>query len=97
MVGVNEFVEPEPTGPPLDTLKIGQVTEDEQNARLRRVRAERDGAAVRRALDGLKRTSAKGDNVMPALIEAVRAYATLGEMVDAMKATYGTYVEAAVI
>jgi len=97
MVGVNEFVEPEPTGPAIDTLKIGQVTEDEQNARLRALRAQRDGAAVRRALDGLKRASSKGDNVMPALVEAVRAYATLGEMVDAMKATYGTYVEAAVI
>ena len=96
MVGVNEFVEPEPPSPEIETLKIGQETEDAQNGRLRALRKERDQAAVRRGLDGLRRATDKGENAMPALIEATRAYATLGEMVNAMKDVYGTYVEAAV-
>jgi len=97
MVGVNELVEPDPPTPDIETLKIGQATEDAQNAGLKRLRAERNGAEVRRTLDALRRAAGGGENVMPALLDATRAYATLGEMVGAMRDVYGTYVEAAVI
>jgi methylmalonyl-CoA mutase N-terminal domain/subunit len=97
MVGVNELVEPESETPDIETLKIGQATEDAQNGALRRLRAERNGADVRRTLDALRRAAGGGENVMPLLLDATRAYATLGEMVGAMRDVYGTYVEAAVI
>jgi methylmalonyl-CoA mutase N-terminal domain/subunit len=97
MVGVNELVEPESEPPDIETLKIGQATEDAQNGALRRLRAERNGADVRRTLDALRRAAGGGENVMPLLLDATRAYATLGEMVGAMRDVYGTYVEAAVI
>ena len=97
MVGVNKYVEPEPDGPTIETLKIGQETEDAQVTSLRELKADRSGENVARTLKAVREACEKGENVMPSLMEAARAYATLGEMVNAMKDVYGEYVEAPVI
>lgn len=61
--------------------------------RLRRVRRERDQTAVQRALDQLRRAAEGTENTMPALIEAARTYATLGEIMDVFRSTFGDYME----
>jgi methylmalonyl-CoA mutase N-terminal domain/subunit len=66
-----------------------------QIARLEEARARRDDGAVANALEKLKRAAQSGDNTMPATIEAVRAYATLGEVCDALRDVYGLYEEPA--
>jgi methylmalonyl-CoA mutase N-terminal domain/subunit len=95
MVGVNEFVSQEPIDIPI--LKIDPEIERSQIARVREVRARRDGTHVQLALDDLKRAAARDDNVMQHILAAVRAYATVGEISDAMKAEYGTYREPAIV
>ena len=78
------------------TLYIDRVGEKAHLARLERVRRERDQAAVRRALDDLRRVAEGNENTMPAIIEAVKAYATLGEIMDVFRTTFGEYMEPAV-
>jgi methylmalonyl-CoA mutase N-terminal domain/subunit len=75
-------------------LRIGPEVEDEQRRRLEKVRAERDPGAVERAL-GRVRVDAREPtvNLMPALLDASRAYATLGEIVDALASVFGRWVE----
>ena len=65
----------------------------EQIEGLRRMRAERNNGAVGRALNTLRAEAAAGRNVMPALMEAVKAYATVGEMTGAMVDVYGRFKE----
>src|SRR5207237_9365596 len=76
IVGVNEFSAG--AEPPLETLKVDPELEHRQAARLREFRARRDQAAARRALDELKRAARGPDNVMPPIVAAVKARATLG-------------------
>ncbi len=96
VVGVTRYVEPdEGTGIPL--LRIDMATELGQREAVRAVRARRDKAKVERALERVRATAAAGLNVMPALIGAAHAYATLGETVEALKAVLGTYHEPAII
>jgi len=64
-----------------------------QISRLRRVRAERDGAAVAAALARLERDAREDRNVMPAALDAVSAYATVGEVCGVFKKVFGTYQE----
>ena len=72
--------------------------EEYQLRRLANVRAERDQAAVEDALDALSVSATDPSrNLMPPLIEAVRAYATEGEIVSALEAVFGTYVEKIVV
>jgi len=94
-VGVNEYVRDE--GVPIETLKITQATEDEQVRRMRELRARRDGAAVDRTLAEVRRAAEAGENLMPAFLEAVRVYATLGEIVAVCKEVYGEYLEPALV
>jgi methylmalonyl-CoA mutase N-terminal domain/subunit len=95
IVGVNEFVTPE--NRPIPLLRIDPAVERQQIERLRRVRAARDEAAARRALDTLRRTTEQGGNTMPAIVEAVKARVTLGEICDVFRAVYGEYRESAVL
>ena len=95
-VGVNEFVESEGKRN-VDILRITQKTEDEQVARVRALRARRDSSAVERALGSVRDAAKAGDNMMPAFLAAVRAYATLGEVVGVCKEVYGEYLEPAVV
>ena len=79
--------------PPVPILYIDEGAAERQVARLQQLRRDRDGAAVRRTLDALRRGAAGRENTMPLLIDAVRAYATLGEMCDALREVWGEYVE----
>jgi methylmalonyl-CoA mutase N-terminal domain/subunit len=95
IVGVNAFVEQDEER--IGTLYIDETVAERQLERLEQVRSRRDAAAVRRALDGLQ-DAARGDaNTMPALLDAVRAYATIGEMCDALRVVWGEYEEVPVI
>jgi len=95
IVGVNAFERP-PQAQAMDLLKIGREMEEGQARSVRDVRATRDGAAVATSLAALKRACGEETlNVMPPLIDAVRALATEGEIVSAMVEVYGRYVERA--
>jgi methylmalonyl-CoA mutase N-terminal domain/subunit len=94
IVGVNKYqIEHEQSK--IDILVIDESVRGHQIARLDEARARRDGGAVANALEKLKRAAQSGDNTMPATIEAVRAYATLGEVCDALRDVYGLYEEPA--
>ncbi len=94
IVGVNDYTMDENIKVP--TLYIDRVGERAHLDRLNRVRRERDSAAVKRSLDNLRRVTDGTENTMPAIIEAVKAYATLGEIMDVFRAAFGEYMEPAV-
>jgi len=94
IVGVNDYVMEEDIKVP--TLYIDRVGERAHLERLSRVRRERDNAATKRALENLRRVAEGTENTMPAIIEAVRAYATLGEIMDVFREVFGEYMEPAV-
>lgn len=94
IVGVNDYIIEEQIKVP--TLYIDQVGEQAHLERLNRVRRERDQAAVKRTLENLRRVAEGTENTMPAIIEAVRTYATLGEIMDVFRAVFGEYMEPAV-
>ena len=71
--------------------------EDRQIARLQRVRAERDQAEFQRTMSALRRAAEGTDNLMPHLIDAVKAYATLGEIVGVLKEVFGEHQELMVV
>lgn len=92
IVGVNKYrMDEEPSEIPL--LTIDETTRDCQIERLHRTRHTRDRGAVARTLEELKRAAKANENTMPATIEAVRAYATLGEICQALTDVYGVYEE----
>jgi methylmalonyl-CoA mutase N-terminal domain/subunit len=92
IVGVNEFtVEGEELEIPL--LKIGEQAEAWQRKRMAEMRASRDQAKVDRTLEALKLSARAGENVVPAIMDAVRAYATLYEIRFAMEDVFGAYQE----
>ncbi len=104
VVGVNEFAIEEPSP---EILYIGEIIARQQIDKLKKLRARRSNDEVRRRLDALKRAAAqepqvKPDgaisdaNTMPYIVDAVRAYATVGEICDALKEVYGTYEEASI-
>jgi methylmalonyl-CoA mutase N-terminal domain/subunit len=94
IVGVNKYqMANEPNEVP--TLVINEAVRERQVQRLVETRARRDTGAVTNALEKLKQAAHAGDNTMPATIEAVRAYATLGEICDALRDVYGLYEEPA--
>ncbi|MEB3860513.1 MAG: methylmalonyl-CoA mutase family protein, partial [Desulfurococcales archaeon] len=95
IVGVNIFrEEDEEEIRKVPLLEFDQEEiERRQVERVRRVRAERDKARWERALGELKRAAERGDNLMPYILEAAKAKATLGEIMGALKEVYGTYVE----
>ncbi len=93
IVGVNKYeIENDSQIP---TLAIDESVRDHQIERLNQARAKRDAGAVATALEKLKRAAQRGENTMPATIEAVRAYATLGEICSALRDVYGVYEEPA--
>jgi methylmalonyl-CoA mutase N-terminal domain/subunit len=94
VVGVNEFVDEDEA--PIETLYIDDSVEDEQKAAVARLRRERDGKAVTSSLAALRQACRDGKNVMPPLIDAVKTYATVGEISDVMREVFATYEEPAV-
>jgi methylmalonyl-CoA mutase N-terminal domain/subunit len=95
IVGVNDFIAENEA--PLGILYIDESAAGTQLARLAQVKAARRQADVDRALDQLKRAAVGGDNTMPPMLDAVRAYATVGEMCDALRTVWGEYEEIPVI
>jgi methylmalonyl-CoA mutase N-terminal domain/subunit len=88
VVGVNRH---QTEGPPPPSFRLDPGLEAAQRARLAQVRAARDAAAVRRALDAVT-AAARGDaNLLPPILDAVRARATVGEISDAMRNVFGTF------
>ena len=94
IVGVNDYIMEEHISVP--TLYIDRVGERAHLERLNRVRRERDNAAVERSLENLRRVAQGTENTMPAIIEAVKTYATLGEIMDVFRSVFGDYMEPAV-
>ncbi len=95
IVGVNDFVAE--TEVPVPTLYIDEAASERQLAKLERLRRERDNDRVARALDRLREVGAGDGNTMEPILEAVRAYATVGEMCDALREVWGEYEEVPVI
>ncbi|MEP6570814.1 MAG: methylmalonyl-CoA mutase family protein [Acidobacteriota bacterium] len=93
IVGVNKYQMEENSSIPI--LAINESVRAHQIERLDEARAKRDGGAVANALAKLKQAAQKNENTMPATIEAVRAYATLGEICSALRDVYGVYEEPA--
>jgi methylmalonyl-CoA mutase, N-terminal domain len=93
IVGVNDFVSQEK---PLEILQIDETVAHRQAARLKKLRAERSSEAVERCLATLRKATQTKENLMPHILEAVKSYATLGEICDAMRTTFGTYEEVAI-
>lgn len=94
-VGVNRHLAPEGATAPaqLELYSCDPSVHEAQLAKLRRLRADRDGPAVARALDRLRDEARGAGNVMEPVLEAVRAYATLGEMAAAFKDVFGEHKE----
>jgi methylmalonyl-CoA mutase N-terminal domain/subunit len=91
IVGVNDYVEDDE--PPMSILYIDESTADTQIGRLEELRRTRDNDAVRRALDTLRETARQAGNTMYPLLDCARAYATVGEMCDALRDVWGEYEE----
>jgi methylmalonyl-CoA mutase N-terminal domain/subunit len=89
VVGVNRFQSAAPAR--IETLRVDPAVVARQQARLRQVRAGRDAAAVRQALRRLEAAARGTDNLMPAILEAVEAYATVGEICDGLRRVFSTY------
>jgi methylmalonyl-CoA mutase N-terminal domain/subunit len=89
IVGVNKYVVPEER--PMEILKIEPEVERRQIERVRKVKRERNQVAVREHLGRVHAAARNGDNLMPHLIEAVKAYCTLGEISDIYREVFGVY------
>jgi methylmalonyl-CoA mutase N-terminal domain/subunit len=89
MVGINKYVMDQE--PPIDTLIIDEAVENEQKKKLEAMKQRRDNKRVAEALGALKKAAEGTDNLMPHILEAVRAYATLQEMVDTLREVFGEY------
>lgn len=95
-VGLNAFTEEAP-GSKIEILKIGPEYQLRQTERLKNLRARRDNDAVEKALANLKSGIKSGENSFPLLLDAVKTYATLGEICDALREVWGAYRETAVL
>jgi methylmalonyl-CoA mutase N-terminal domain/subunit len=95
IVGVNEYVEPDEQRIPI--LKIGPEVETAQVDRLASLRARRDSFKMAGTLEALQEAAAGDENLMPYLLDAVKADATLGEICTALKEVFGTYKEPVVL
>ncbi len=95
VVGVNKFVEQEKKNN--DLLKIDEKVQREQIEFLNKVRAQRNGNEVKTKLDALKKAAEGTDNVMPYILDAVKVYASIGEICNTMREVFGEYKEHVVI
>jgi methylmalonyl-CoA mutase N-terminal domain/subunit len=95
VVAVNDFIEEHE--PPFEILYIDESAGETQLAGLDRLKKTRDNGAVHRALDRLRAAARSTENVMVPILDAVRAYATVGEMCDALRDVWGEWVEVPVV
>jgi methylmalonyl-CoA mutase, N-terminal domain len=95
IVGVNDFVQQDEE--PIEILYIDDTAAERQLARLEQLKKTRDNDTVQRTLDALRQTARGTGNTMPAILDCVRAYATVGEMCDALRDVWGEYEEVPII
>jgi methylmalonyl-CoA mutase, N-terminal domain len=95
IVGVNDFVQEDE--PPLEILYIDESASEKQLAKLEQLKKTRDSGQVHRTLDALRAAARTTANLMPPILDAVRAYATVGEMCDALREVWGEYEEVPII
>jgi methylmalonyl-CoA mutase, N-terminal domain len=95
IVGVNDFIQEDEK--PLEILYIDDTAAERQLARLADLKKSRDNAQVQRTLEALRETARGAGNTMPAILDCVRAYATVGEMCDALRDVWGEYEEVPII
>lgn len=93
VVGVNQFADAEGTPANVEISKPPEAVLEQQLARLERVRAERDAAAVDSSLHALREAARGRTNLMPSIMKAVQAYAAVGEISETLKGVWGTYRE----
>jgi methylmalonyl-CoA mutase N-terminal domain/subunit len=95
IVGVNKYVMPQDEKAKVNILRVDPEVQRRQIERLKRVRAERDNRAVKRALERLEEAARSRENTMPYILEAVKAYASVGEIMEVLKKVHGAYREPA--
>jgi len=92
IVGVNRYEAEEE--PPIELLRVDPALEQKQIDRVQAMRAKRDTVVVEKSLAALKEAAAQdGVNLMPLIVDASRAYVTMGEMCDALREVWGTWTE----
>jgi len=91
VVGMNRYTDEAPAG--IDVLRIDPAVEQDQRDRVAQLRASRDGVRSGLALDAVTRAAQDGTNLMPPIITAVEARATVGEIADTLRAVFGEYRE----
>jgi methylmalonyl-CoA mutase N-terminal domain/subunit len=96
IAGVNEF-HTEDRWIPVELLRVKPEAEEIQLERLKRLKKERDKGKVEKALDGLRRDVERDANLMPAMLDAVKSYVTVGEICGLLQEMYGEYQELIVI
>jgi methylmalonyl-CoA mutase N-terminal domain/subunit len=94
IVGVNDYIAKEEA--PLEILQIDESVARKQTEQLKQLRRERDNRRVTQTLKDLEAAARGQQNTMPCILECVRAYATLGEVSDALRNVFGTYEEVAI-
>jgi len=95
VVGVNQFTTEEQ--PVLKLLEIDEAVQEKQISRLKRLKQQRDNDKVKQSLDRVREVAGSDHNIMPVLIEAVKAYATVGEITDALRDVFGDYREPSIL
>jgi methylmalonyl-CoA mutase, N-terminal domain len=93
MVGVNGYVDPPGEDDELELLRISNEVGERQSARVGEVRRGRDAAAYEAAMERLEATAGSDDNLVPSIMDAVRADATVGEITERLQRVWGTYSE----
>ncbi len=91
IVGINQFVEQEEI--PIEVLRIKQQVETKQRQSLKKLREHRDNLKLQQTMKAIRQAARDGTNLMPKILEAVRAYATLGEIIETLKQEFGEYRE----
>ena len=91
VVGMNQFTDETPLN--IEVLRIDPAVEQEQRARVAQLRSSRDQTRARQALEAVTRTARDGANLVPPVIAAVEALATVGEIADTLRAVFGEYRE----
>jgi methylmalonyl-CoA mutase N-terminal domain/subunit len=89
VIGINKFRDSEKAK--IDTLKVNPEVEEKQKRRLKSLRRKRDNQKVKKAIDEIRRVSASKENLMPVILDAVKAYVTLGEICTCLKDVFGEY------
>jgi len=95
IVGVNAFTEQDDEQ--IELLQIDESSQKHQLEKLAKLKSRRDNGKVQKSLDALRRAAEGKDNTMPFILDAVRAYATVGEICDAFRSVFGSYTETSVL